>query len=68
MGAPKPKQWFNLEEAAEHIGLTPRQVTRLAQGRKLTFYRPSGSPTGPLQFHRDDLDEYMASCRVEASR
>ncbi|WP_067794205.1 helix-turn-helix domain-containing protein [Actinomadura formosensis] len=67
MGAPKPQVWFNIEEAAEFVGLTPRQLTRRVQEKTIPHYRPSGI-TGPVKFHRDDLSEYMASCRVEAAR
>lgn len=56
-----------LEEAAEYLGLTARQLARLVQSRRIPFYRPSGSPYGRLQFRREDLDAYMTACRVEAN-
>ncbi|MUN40873.1 helix-turn-helix domain-containing protein [Actinomadura litoris] len=68
MGAPKPQVWFSLDEAAEFIGLEPRKIQRLVKKRMIPHYRPSGSPTGQLRFHRDDLTDYMASCRVEVGQ
>ena len=66
MPAPKPQEWIDLDQAAEFIGLSPRQLTRLVQSRRISFYRPSGTPKGRLQFHRDDLTAHMAKCRTEA--
>jgi excisionase family DNA binding protein len=67
MPAPKPQEWFNSGQAAEYLGLSTRQLTRLVQSRRIAFYRPSGDLVrGPLQFHRDDLTAHMAECRVEA--
>ncbi|MEU8122158.1 helix-turn-helix domain-containing protein [Spirillospora sp. NPDC049024] len=63
MGAPKPKVWFNTEEAAEFMGLTKRQMQRLIWEKKIAVYRPTGRP----QFHRDTLTEFLADSREEAA-
>ena len=66
MPPPKTKRWRNLEEAATYTGLTKRQMHRAAKAGRVAYYKLSG-PTGRLIFRTEDLDAFLAACRVEVS-
>jgi excisionase family DNA binding protein len=55
---------LTLAEVAEQLGTTPRHVRRLVFERRIA-YRKVGRF---VRFHPDDVAEYVAAHRVEATR
>ena len=55
---------LTFEEAAERLGTTSRHMRRLVIERRIA-YRKLGRY---VRFHPDDLAEYVAAHRVEASQ
>ncbi len=56
------RRWLTVEETADYLEVSRRQVRRWAQERKLT-YRKLGLR---LEFHRDALDKFIADHTVSA--
>ena len=56
------KTWFSVSEAAEHIGVSARQMRQLVYDRKIPFHRMGKF----LRFRVTDLDAYVAANRFEA--
>jgi excisionase family DNA binding protein len=52
---------YTLKEAAARIGISRPKLYQLVEQRKLSHYRVGGK----ILFSDSDLDEYLASCRVE---
>jgi excisionase family DNA binding protein len=55
---------LTIVEAAAYIGRNVAFVRRLVSSRQVAHYKTGGV----LRFRVADLDDYMASCRVEAHR
>lgn len=55
---------FTQSEAADYLGVTPRQIDRLLRRREL----PKIKVGGLVRISRADLDAYIESRRVEAVR
>lgn len=53
---------MSMADVAERLGVTKRTAERLYAQRVITHYRIGGS----VKFSRDDVEAYIASCRVEA--
>lgn len=51
--------WLTVNEAAEHLRLSAKQVRRLA-GDEFPVYRPEG---GRMLFNRQELDSWVTSHR-----
>jgi excisionase family DNA binding protein len=64
--APTKRTLLTLQQAADVVGLTPRQVHRSAKAGKITYYKPGG-PTGRLMFDPADLQAFLDSVRIEAN-
>lgn len=61
--SPTPRMRIGTPAAAEHIGVTPRELKEMRRARKIAFYR-LGHRT--VSYAVADLDAFLASCRVEA--
>lgn len=58
------KQLLDVDQAAERLGVSARFVRQLAYERRLTHFK-----LGKLvRFDPDDLDAWLAQCRVERIR
>ena len=53
------RRGLNGEEARIFLGISKRQVFRLAKSKKLTSYRIGGR----VVFYEDDLEKYLEKCR-----
>ena len=56
------KRFLNVDEAAEYLSTTKRNIYRLAEQGRLAFHRIARR----LQFTTNDLDTYIQAQRVEA--
>lgn len=59
-----PSRPMSTVEAAHYLGVSVRQIRRLAASHQIAYYR-----AGPrlLRFRKVDLDEWLARGRVEAA-
>ena len=58
------KHLLDVDQAAERLGVSARFIRRLAYERRLTHFK-----LGKLvRFDPDDLDAWLAQCRVERIR
>ncbi len=55
------KDFLNIEQAAEYLGVSKQTLYRLAGERKIVSYKP----TRFLYFKLEDLKEYILSSRRE---
>lgn len=55
------KDFLNIEQAAEYLGVSKQTLYRLASERKIVSYKP----TRFLYFKLEDLKEYILSSRRE---
>lgn len=53
---------LNAKQVAERLGISARKVYELAASGHLPSYRFGGA----VRFAPDDVDHYIASCRVES--
>ena len=58
-------KYVGYAEAARYLGLSEATVRRYVWLRELTCFKPMG-PHGRTLFSLDELDDFMASRRVEA--
>jgi len=56
------RRWLTVEETADYLEVSRRQVRRWAQEHKLT-YRKLGLR---LEFHRDVLDQFVREHTIKA--
>jgi excisionase family DNA binding protein len=56
------KRFLNVDEAAEYLGTTRRNIYRLAEQNRLAHHRIARR----LQFTINDLETYISAQRVEA--
>ncbi|HEU5159035.1 MAG TPA: helix-turn-helix domain-containing protein [Streptosporangiaceae bacterium] len=63
--AHQKRKLLNLEEAADFVGITPRQLHRAAKAGRVAYLKPGGH-TGRLMFTPEDLQAFIDSVRVEA--
>ena len=54
--------WMNKEEAAAYLGMDKRTLTRYMDSI------PHSRATGRPKFHRDDLDAFMESQKIDARK
>lgn len=54
----------DVDSAAALLGVSPRTIRRLAAAREVAHYRVGQRPT--IMFRREDLEDYLRRCRVEA--
>lgn len=58
------KHLLDVDQAAERLGVSARFIRQLADERRLTHFK-----LGKLvRFDPDDLDAWLAQCRVERIR
>jgi excisionase family DNA binding protein len=58
------RQLLDVNQAADYIGRNVAFVRRLVARREVPYFKPGRA----LRFATDDLDAFLASCRVEAWR
>jgi len=56
-----PSIFLNVHELAELLKVSRASIYRLVEHRSIPFHR---LPRG-LRFHKDDIERYLAKCRVE---
>ena len=54
-------RWLGTKEAAEHLGITPRTLYKLANEGKLPMYRMGRV----FRLKQDDVDAFIETTRVE---
>jgi excisionase family DNA binding protein len=58
-----PKQWLNVSEAADLIGVTKHTIYAYVSQRRVPFYKIPGSQM--LKFRVSDLNAWLESGKVE---
>jgi excisionase family DNA binding protein len=58
--------WLTLEEAAEHLRLTPHALRKLVQRNQIPTFQPNGRGTRHY-FDRNELDGWIRSGRLVGS-
>ena len=58
-----PKQWLNVEEIAEYLGLKPSTIYLYINERRIPFYRISRS--NQVRFSMSDIDDWIRAGKVE---
>ncbi|MEJ7791948.1 MAG: helix-turn-helix domain-containing protein [Gaiellaceae bacterium] len=56
-------RWLTLEEAAEHLRLTPHALRKLVQRGQIPTFQPNGRGTRHY-FDRDELDDWIRAGRL----
>ena len=54
------------EQAAEYLGVHPDTLYRWARENRIAYIRMGEGEKAPMRFMRDDLDEYLRGCKIEA--
>ncbi len=60
-----PKQWLNVKEAAEFLGVQVSTLYSYISSRRIPHYKPPGSQL--VKFRASELDGWMASGRIETA-
>ena len=53
----QPPEWLTVEQAAEHLALTPRAIRGQVARHGIPFYKAGGR----IRFERRELDEWVRS-------
>jgi excisionase family DNA binding protein len=54
---------FNVDSAAEYMGISKSYLYRLTSGKKISFYKPAARL---IYFKKEDLDKWIERNRVKA--
>lgn len=54
--------WLSMRDVCEHLGLSRPAVQRFIDDRRLRPYRMT---SGRLRFRPEDVEAFIASCRIE---
>lgn len=57
----KAKEFLTTNEVAKYLGVSPRTVRDMVNGRSLPYYKPTG---GRIYIKRVDLLEWLEASRV----
>lgn len=57
------KQWMNVREVAEYLGLKPATIYAYICDRRIPYHKVPGSQL--VRFHVSEVDEWMRSGRIE---
>ena len=53
------RQWFNVEQAGDYLGLSEHAIRSMMRDGKLTSYQPNGPGTRPTLFSKAVLDAWV---------
>jgi len=56
------KQWYNLKDASEYLGVSKSRLYDLTGSRKIKFFQPGGKL---IFFKEEDLDAWILSGQKE---
>lgn len=56
-------EWLSVKEVADYLGLKESTIYQYVNERRIPFYKVPGSSA--VRFKRSEIDEWMASGRVE---
>jgi len=58
----RPDRYLDVKELTSVLGISKSSVYRMIERREIAFYRIRSG----LRFLKQDIDEYLQSCRFEA--
>jgi excisionase family DNA binding protein len=58
-GNREPRQWFNVAQASDYLGVSPDSIYTMVKRGKLVPRRPNGPKSRPLLFSRAQLDDWV---------
>jgi len=59
---------LTVRDVAEILGVSTSLVYELIEARRITFHRVGRGNRGAIRIREEDLNEYLASCRVRRLR